>query len=78
MRVRIIASREVHLWVEPVLPKLLEAWLTKRKPCIDNFDVAVVQRILHNCLVLFYSQSAGRINNVTAGGAVGIHDVDGR
>ncbi len=75
---RIIASREVHLWVETVLPELLEARLTERQPSINDFHVTVVQRILHHSLVLFYSESAGGVDDVAPSRAVGVHDVDGR
>jgi hypothetical protein len=78
VRVRIIAAREVHLWVKPVLPELLEAWLAEGKTSIDNLDVTIVQCILHNSLVLFYGQSAGGVHDVTSSRAVRIHNVYGR
>ena len=78
MRVRIIASREVHLWVETVLPELLEARFTKWKTGINDFDVTVVQRILHDGLILFYSEGAGGVHDITPSAAVRVHHVDGR
>ena len=75
---RIVAPREVHLWVETVLPELLEARFTKWETGINDFDVTVVQRILHDSFVLFYSQSAGGVDDVTPSRAARVHDVDGR
>ena len=75
---RIVAPREVHLWVETVLPELLEAWLAEGKTSIDNLDVTIVQCILHHCLVLFYGQSTSGVDDVTSSRAVRVNNVYGR
>ena len=65
--------------MEDLAADLGEALLSERQARLDQPDVgALVQRVLHDLLVLLYGHGTRRVHNVAAGLAVVVDRVDGR
>lgn len=63
--------------MEMVLPEIGKASLTKAQPSVHELDVALIQGIVDDGLVLLHHDAAGGVHNIPPGGRVGVDRVNG-
>jgi hypothetical protein len=70
-------SRQRHTRIKVLATKALESLDTKLQPGIDQLAMrSFPQSVIHDGLVLVDGDGTGRVDNVTAGGGVGVDRVE--
>lgn len=78
MRMRIKPLGQFHRGVEPEVSIIHKTLRPKFQTGVDQFDVAFLQREIHDPLVFFRQNRAGRVHDVSPARGIRVYRIDSR